>query len=154
MIPDWAMKLPLNLIYTKSAECRLNAYIVAAIVYTESSGDTKRPRYEPGYSYLVDPAAHARSRRISVETETVLQQMSWGLMQIMGATARDLGFTGDIPDLVNAPVGLHWGCKFLKVLHERYNGRWLDVIAAYNAGSPRREDNGDYENQGYVDKVT
>jgi hypothetical protein len=69
----------------------------------------------------------------------------------MGQVARELGFQGSFYSLLEPIVGLEWGCKKLSRCYERY-GANDDGIAAYNAGSPRKE-NGKYVNQEYVDKV-
>jgi soluble lytic murein transglycosylase-like protein len=116
---------------------------VKAIVYVESSFNPWAYRYEPHYQYLV-----GTNLRV---TEQVGQQTSWGLMQVMGAVAREYGFTGWFPELCQPEVGLEYGCKHFKRYADRY-GNWIEAIAAYNAGSPRKA--GDqYVNQSYVDKV-
>lgn len=83
------------------------------------------------------------------------QKMSWGLMQVMGAVAREYGFKGTfLSELCDPHVGLKYGMIHVQTLFKRYNGHWPDVIAAYNMGSPRRVDGGAYENQeSYVDVV-
>ena len=94
--------------------------------------------------------------------------MSWGPMQIMGATARWLGFKGTfLSELIEPEVGIEYGCKYLANLKRRFSGNsknncnQVDDIAifcdkkisAYNAGSPRKKADGTYVNQKYVDKV-
>jgi len=124
--------------------------LVTAICLQESGGNPVAVRYEPGYRWI---SKHAEKPNICTkETEVVLQSMSWGLMQIMGATARDLGFTGWLTELLTPEVNLLWGCAYLEQLTSIYNGV-EDVVAAYNAGSPRRGKNGQYVNQPYVDSV-
>ena len=90
-------------------------------------------------------------------TERIGQMCSWGIMQVMGAVAREHGFTGkpsDFPKLCTIPDGLLYGCLHLVKFRARYSA-WPDVIASYNAGSPRRSlgPDGPYMNQSYVDKV-
>ena len=87
-------------------------------------------------------------------TERQDQMTSWGLMQVMGAVARELGHTGPLSDLLDPPTGLFYGCLHLRRFRAKYD-IWPDVIAAYNAGSPRRVAGqiGPYVNQSYVDKV-
>jgi len=74
-------------------------------------------------------------------------------MQIMGATARELGFRAHFPALCSEQ-GVKFGCEHLIRLRYRFypSHGWDGVIAAYNAGSPRMS-NGKWENQSYVDKV-
>ena len=87
-------------------------------------------------------------------TERVGQMCSWGLMQVMGAVAREYGFKGYFPQLCDPVVGLRYGCLHVTKFRAKY-GQWSDVIAAYNAGSPRREPTNpwSYVNQFYVNKV-
>lgn len=130
----------------------LEKELVEAVIAVESSFRPDVARYEEGYRWLLTPARFAKEQRITDSTETVLQQTSWGLMQLMGATARELGYRGFIPNLCNPETGIHWGCLHLRRLIKRFDDVW-DGVAAYNAGSPRRVEDGSYVNQGYVDKV-
>jgi soluble lytic murein transglycosylase len=52
-----------------------------------------------------------------------------GLMQLMPATAEDLGVDEPFHDEQN----VHGGTRYLRWLYERY-GDWLRTLAAYNAG--------------------
>jgi soluble lytic murein transglycosylase-like protein len=85
----------------------------------------------------------------------VLQKCSFGLMQIMGATAMSLGFRGELPSLLNPYLGVLWGSEYLKHLIESHpHSEEEDWIAAYNAGSVRKTPGGMYENQSYVNRVS
>lgn len=149
--------------------------LVHAIVLTESGGHAARWRVEPPYRYLWDnalgePFRHLTHAEIASEsapadfthplgdqsrdTEWWGQQASWGLMQIMGACAREQGFKGAFPQLCEPQTGLSAGCAHLATLVHHYKPRfgWAGVVAAYNAGSPRRA-HGQWVNQRYVDTV-
>lgn len=138
--------------------------LVAAIVTVESTWNPCAYRFEPGlHKHMVQDikldtklamkiAALARAQRFSPESEVALQCSSFGLMQILGSTARGEGFDGYLPELFQPEVGLEWGIKFLQRLQRKYSDE-RDVIAAYNAGSPRRNEDGTYVNQKHVDKV-
>lgn len=52
-----------------------------------------------------------------------------GLMQLMPATAKDLGVDEPFEDAQN----VHGGTRYLRYLFDRY-GDWLRTLAAYNAG--------------------
>lgn len=111
----------------------LPASLVGAMVTVESSGDPRATRYEPKfYSRYVagqgfDPK-EARGRATS-----------WGLMQVMGETARMLGFTGPFETLLDPAVGLAWGCAYLARLRNRYPGdSWETICRAYNGGPGNR----------------
>jgi len=149
---------------------------VAGLVHTESSGNVYAYRVEPHYRYLVNVIDEGPFRKLtpaeikseiapidfpyikgisSRHTEWWGQQASWGPMQIMGAVARELSFHGAFPELCG-PKGLEYGCKHFNNLEKRfYDKHGIDgVIAAYNAGSPRRTAVGNaFVNQRYVDKV-
>ena len=150
--------------------------LVAAIVQVESSNNIYAYRVEPHYRYLVNvltqdpfrgltpdeiksekaPIDFGYIRKVSSrDTEWWGQQASWGPMQVMGAVARELGFRGAFPELCG-PRGIEYGCKHLSNLKKRFYDKYglAGVIAAYNAGSPRRTLTGNnLVNQYYVDKV-
>lgn len=137
--------------------------LLKAIIQVESGGDPWAMRYEPDFRWLVnletgeryegEPERMPSPAGVSPYTEWVAQRTSWGLMQIMGATARGLGFNEPfLSRLCRDETGLTYGCKHLVQLYERH-GSWEAAAAAYNAGSPRRTDDGEWENQGYIDKL-
>lgn len=119
--------------------------LILAICMAESSFRTYAIRYEPQYRWL-----YGEPTTLAIP-ELLGQKHSWGLMQVMGAVAREYGHTGPFTDLWDPPVGLRYGLLHLRRLRDRYP-EWTDVIAAYNAGSPRKQQNR-YVNQPYVHKV-
>lgn len=79
------------------------------------------------------------------------QKTSWGLMQIMGGVAYELGFKGWPGELLDPETNLYYGCEFLIGKIFLYGDEDpARLYAAYNAGSPRFE-NGRYRNQRNVD---
>jgi len=104
--------------------------------------------------------------RASILTELLGQQASWGLMQIMGATARERGFKGWLTELCDPAVNLEWGCRHLRWMLDHpldyglsiaqgpavLKGTLADLAAAWNGGSCRIVDD-TYANQSYVDRV-
>ncbi len=130
----------------------LDPALVAALIAAENPGDPYRMRFEPGYAYLKNPQEFATRLGITFKTEQVLQRMSYGCLQLMGARARELGFTDHLPKLCIFEAGLAWGCESLHQMQKRYPKR-DDLIASHNAGSPRHNPDGTYVNQGYVDRV-
>lgn len=132
---------------------RLDVNLVNSIIHIESGGNTFKCRFEPTWKYLTNVSAHAAKLSISQPTEQNQQSTSWGLMQVMGGVARELGFESDIPMLTMPDIGVFYGCKKLRQLFDRY-GNEEDVIAAYNAGSAMKTSGGLYFNEKYVDAVS
>lgn len=145
-VPHW------DAIKRVASHANIEPSLIAAIVMTESSGQPYATRYEAQWKYLADVDSHANRLKITVMTETMHQATSWGLMQIMGGTARDLGFRDHMPRLCEVDTGLLWGCLYIARLKNRFPAL-PDMIAAYNAGTPRKDNGGKYFNQAYVDKV-
>ena len=129
----------------------IDPLLVKAVVLTESSGNIFAVRHEPSYKWLFKPV-EVRPAGSTLETEIVFQKTSWGLMQIMGAVAREYGFRGWLPELCTPAKNLEYGCRYLQALIKRFGGE-REAVSAYNQGSPRRNADGKFLNQGYVDKV-
>ena len=128
----------------------INPPLVQAIIEVESSGDPLAMRYEPEWPYFVETGV----RGVSRATEEMQQATSWGLMQVMGTTARELGCDAPFLSALCSPrVGLEFGCRYLAKQLARYDGNEVAAVAAYNAGTARRRDDGDWINQSYVNKV-
>lgn len=154
--PEWFKKLPLSLISEAAVKHQLDPAVIAAITWHESKGIRFKTRAEIRLSqerYLVSYREFADRLDISVETERVAQLHSWGLMQVMGYVARELGHRGYLVELTDAELGLKYGCLQLKRLYRKY-GSDEDVISAYNQGGPYKDVVGMYKNQRkYVDVV-
>ena len=148
MSQDW-----IALIQRVVAAPGLDWRLVTAIVRTESGGNPHAMRYEPNYVYLERPDDFAKQLGTTLLTETMLQCFSFGLMQVMGGTARSLGFKDELVKLCDPELGLQWGCLLLARLTNKYQNT-PDILAAYNGGSPRKS-GGKLEPklQEYVDKV-
>lgn len=127
--------------------------LVQALITIESAGNPWAARFEPSYGYLSFPREHAEKLGLSYDTEVCHQQTSWGLMQIMGGVARELGYKYMLTQLCDPSVGLYWACKKLRTLEIQYGGDEPRMVAAYNAGSVRKTVGGLMVNQRYVDKV-
>jgi len=110
----------------------VDAPLIKAFIRQESNWDVNASRYE----------AH-------------LNDSSWGLMQVLLKTARSVleKPTLTIADLITPEVNIEAGVKFISQLLNRYSYKLNDAIAAYNAGSPRRNKDGSYVNQSYVDGI-
>ncbi len=136
----------------------LPARLVEAVVEVESGGNPWAFRHEPAFfeRYVRGDASVRAKAPCSLATERQALATSWGLMQVMGATARGLGYPGPfIAQLCEPAVGIEYGCKLLARLRDRHAATlgWPGVAAAYNAGSPRLDKDGRFVNQPYVDKI-
>jgi soluble lytic murein transglycosylase-like protein len=139
--------------------------LLAALMQVESGGDPWATRFEPGYRWLWDvredrpykgaPESIPAPRFVSGETELMQQRTSWGLLQVMGATARELGYRGRfLAHLCDPEFGMEYGCRYIQTLHSRFGTQgWEAVTAAYNAGSPRRASSGAWVNAQYIERV-
>ncbi len=147
-----------NLIEIYSTKFGIPVEIICGVISQESGWNTGSMRYEPAFQKrYVD-------RDFPKQDEAWRHDMatSFGLMQIMGLVAKELGFMGKPRDLFDPIVGIEWGCRKLASLNKRYPQTPKDAIAAYNQGNNRWFDkDGDkvhdpdepYNNQYYVDKV-
>lgn len=125
----------------------LDPDLLHAQVLVESSGKTHSYRFEPGFwnRYLKDKPEWdgANPERVSA---------SYGLLQILYVTAKEIGY-GDIPEHLFAPVtGLHWGAMKLAKLRDAAGGDIQAALAAFNGGAGGNTKR-PFRNQFYVDKV-
>lgn len=135
-----------------SVEYAVDKNLVRAVIKVESSWQPVCTRFEAHYRWTYFPRDWAHKLNIPYEAELFFQKSSWGIMQVMGALARELGHKNHIVDLCEPEIGARFGVMYLAKLQKRYEVE-SDVIAAYNAGSPRKTSGGMYQNQRYVDKV-
>ena len=66
--------------------------------------------------------------------EAAVEEYSWGPMQILGSTAREMGFTGALEGLSEPGESIEYGTKYLASLIRRYGLDFDAVISAYNRG--------------------
>lgn len=119
---------------------------VKAVCLQESAFNEWAVRYEPSFKWLVGMPDTLTA------TERTCQMISWGLMQVMGAVAREHGFTNPLPKLCDPYTGLRYGMLHVRKFYDKYQN-WPDTLSSYNAGSPRKNTEGKYLNQQYVDSV-
>lgn len=141
----------IDLIQKVSQSMGLDPDLCLAIAGEETNFDNEKTRYEPAWKYLLDPHKYAGHLGITVITESVHQSTSWGCMQVMGSVARELGYNGQLPRLIQPDRGVLYGCLKMRSISDLYDGL-EDRISAYNAGSPVKK-NGVYNNDDYVQKV-
>jgi len=134
---------------------KIDSKYILAIILTESLGIKYAIRHEPNWSYFFEETImerFAKETGSSLDTEYYGQSTSWGLMQIMGGTARELGFKGFFPLLCEPEIGIKYGILYLHKKYKAY-GNVTTAIAAYNFGVVQRITDKTFINQKYVNKV-
>jgi soluble lytic murein transglycosylase-like protein len=116
----------------KARQHGLDPALVCAVCEHESGWDPNAIRYEPHFK------AWLQSRRPSeglAEVELSRRSVSYGLMQIMGQTAIELGFVDeDLFRLCDEPEkGLEFGCRKLAGCL-KLHATWEDGLLSYNGG--------------------
>ena len=111
----------MNLIYNKAKGAKVDPMAVAAIAWHESNGFVYAVNYLEGYDNFCRVPHFAKYQRITPETEQALQSQRYGLMQILGANARRLGFDGPLPALYKPENNLYWACRQMARLQEKQN---------------------------------
>jgi hypothetical protein len=150
----------------------LDPDLLVALVLTESGGDQWAYNPEQRYIYFWDVKLWKPFRKISAtesaseyppgdfptligdrDQEWWAQQASWGILQVMGAVAREHGYRGPwLTKLNDLETGLLYGCLVMKKLLQWSGGVTDQALAAYNGG---RSGNArpPYRNAEYVAKV-
>lgn len=105
------------------------------------------------------PVDFPAPRGVPADAEWWAQQASWGLTQVMGGVARELGYDGPwLTDLLLDPVlVVDLGCRHLLKKLRRYGDNLPPAISAYNLGTAMKHETGpkagEFWNQDYVDDV-
>jgi soluble lytic murein transglycosylase-like protein len=129
----------------------INPKIVYGVCMQESRLNPLAARHEKNYMWVFNPAL-VKPSGCSLDTEFAMQRTSFGVMQVMGAVFREMGFVGWLTEIPgNIEIQLDYGCKFLAQKIKKYGLQ--EGILAYNAGSPRKDPTGNYVNQYYFDGV-
>lgn len=121
---------------------QLNPKLIAAVIYQESKGEARACRYEKNFfnRYIKNKAksdllGHVPKEHIcTLDTEMMLRATSFGLMQIMGETARENGFDSDhLLDLVDPEENINLGSRLIhKFLQD--TGTLEKALLRYNGG--------------------
>jgi soluble lytic murein transglycosylase-like protein len=114
----------------------LDPALVCAVVEQESAWNPWAVRYEPGFlARYVAPLYNAG--KISA-TEAYTRSISWGLMQLMGEVARELGCqAASLAELCDPATGLDFGCRQLRAKFDANQGDQTRALLAWNGGSNR-----------------
>lgn len=141
-----------NIVSIKALSYGLDPKLAQSIAQIESSFNPMCMRFEPNWMYYYMPLVYSKNLGVTLATERTLQQISYGLMQVMGSVARELGFEEELIKLCDPDLGAQYGCMKLVDIKKKYSDE-QDIISAYNAGTPSKIGI-KYRNQDYVNKVT
>lgn len=115
----------------------LDPALVCAVCEQESGWDPWASRFEPRFL-----ARYVQPLGIKDLTEMQERAFSFGLMQLMGEVARELGWKGHIVQLCDPAVGLVLGCQHLANKLKTAGGDINKALLLWNGGG-----NPDYPSQ-------
>ena len=124
----------------------LDFWTLVAQIEKESSGNPLAIRLEQDFRWFYPRGTDAYALP---ENEMEFQRTSWGLLQVMGATARELGYAVPATPWPSSPLkldpaaALDLGCRYLAGELKRY-GSLRDALSAYNAGHATPDNFGAY----------
>src|SRR5437899_2957568 len=99
----------------KAGEHGIDPALLKALCEAESSWNPWAARWEPNFFRKYVAPLYSASKIEGGATEAYMRAMSWGLGQVMGQTARELGFTGQfLTELCDPPIGLEFCCRKLR----------------------------------------
>lgn len=160
MIPD-SVLLWRSLAPGKAKTFGLEPELVLAVIWQESDGDPAAWNPEQKYRWFWNVKTNAPFRTVTdaensseypppdfpclagdPDQEWWAQQASWGLMQIMGAVARECGYRGKwIGTLLRDPLlNVHLGCTHLSRKLKQTGGDVRAALLRYNGGGNQKYD--------------
>ena len=112
----------------------LDPGLVCAVVEQESAWNSWAVRYEPAF-FSKYVASLYTNNKVSA-TEAYARGCSWGLMQVMGQVAREVGFDAlFLSALCDPEQGLAIGCKVLRKKFDSVAGDTTRALLAWNGGA-------------------
>lgn len=111
----------------------LEPALVCAVVEQESNWNPWAIRYEP--LFFAKYVAPLYTNNKVGATEAYARGISWGLMQVMGQVAREIGVSSlYLSTLCDPAVGLAVGCKVLRRKLDAHGGDRTKGLLAWNGG--------------------
>ena len=105
--------------------------LICAICEQESGWNPWAIRYEPVFY------AHYIAPNEPETTESRAQAFSWGLMQVMGLTARELKFKGHLASMCDPATGLDVGCRVFATKMKQARNDVAKALLLYNGGADK-----------------
>jgi len=147
-------RLP-EIVMLGAASQRVRLDILCGLIWVESRADYFAIRHEEGFyrRYLAQKArkdlqGHVPDKIPTLSTEKRLRAMSLGLCQVMGETARGLGFAEDnLLMLVMPQNSVNYGALYLRKMLDQFanggdsNEAYAIALWKYNAGPASTEMN-------------
>jgi soluble lytic murein transglycosylase-like protein len=114
----------------------LDPAVVCAIVEQESAWNSWAIRYEPAFfAKYVAPLFAVSKIEPATNSEAYSRAFSWGLMQVMGQSARERGFAGKfLSELCDPAAGLEAGCELFAHKLAVAEGKLDRALAVWNGG--------------------
>ena len=127
-----------SLIHTFAKRYDVNPQLVAGIVWVESSGNPNAFRFEPKFYDKVKALPQLGGyipKNCTLESEQILRSSSFGLMQIMGETARIRGYRGEfLTGLLDPMTNIDMGVQLFAELMKATDDPRV-ALFKYNAGA-------------------
>ena len=119
----------------------LDVQLFASLIIQESSLNQYAYKYEDAFyrnhlHYLTKERMLGRVPTIpNMDSEKHFRAVSWGYTQILGETARELGFEGQfLTELLNPVVNIEYGAKYFSICLKKHGGDRVKSLLAYNGG--------------------
>ena len=115
----------------------LDPSLICAIIEQESSWNPYAIRYEPAFfAKYVAPLFTNNKVEPPTNTEAHSRAISWGLMQVMGQSARETGFTGQfLSQLCDPAIGIEAGCALFTHKLAAARGNATQALQYWNGGA-------------------
>jgi soluble lytic murein transglycosylase-like protein len=115
----------------------LDPSLVCALIEQESGWNTHAIRYEPAFfARYVAPLFTNNKVEPPTNTEANSRAISWGLMQVMGQSARETGFVGQfLSELCDPATGIEVGCLLFAHKLGAAHGDVNEALQFWNGGA-------------------
>jgi len=124
----------LTLARRAAAAQSLDPALVCAVIEQESGWNPWAIRYEPAF-FTKYVAPLYTNNKVSA-SEAYGRGFSWGLMQVMGKVAREMGFDAPfLSALCDPELGLAVGCRVLRKKFDAHSDDTTQGLLAWNGGA-------------------